>query len=693
MQELRDANANAGAGARKVASTGMTPTPSHLAAITGGGGGAAPSATSAAAGVAAAAASAAAIHGGGGGGLAGMTASQAEEERRRRVDIMTALIGERWGYVSPEGVEMAAKRVGMEVMWEDHHDGGSSTTVATPTAFRGLDRRRRRRGLNIAGERFLAEVAFVGEEVESLNMDYGEARWREEWDGVARVLKGDLMAREEEGGGYRGLGDFVKNLEGLKRLDRAGKGGKVNCFEAIGGLKRGLDVLFTREMEDEKGKGGKNTVMCSKGGVPAMHEHGRVGLGVQYWKEQHFIGGKESDENAMDIDEPDAEPSGTDDKLWTAMIECESWPADSYPSARVSEQWIQEADSENSKENQMAIVGTNLVWQEPAGDVQDSMNGELKQPDVRFIARLDPSIVVPFPVALQLHESLGSPIPQETILPITFETLLFADVDGINALQATTPRVFEKTVTSYDATSDSPSSHTHKNTLFLNSQDMTNPHGLARALTDLPFRHPMQLINLFPTLRQWALISSILRRSFTKTETDTDTDHPTTSPDSLTNTNLNGTSNGAFITTTNAAPTFQSLEDELADFLSSPLPNSTSKSNSSLLTSASSSSKVKDINISFATSPIPQFQLQFQNPKYGGKLAQVQFSVGLNGTIEGVDVDDGGLVSDATAEPSSQHIGDEGKVVGRREMLREKVKRVIEVGEDLGVLVEWICGA
>lgn len=66
----------------------------------------------------------------------------------------------------------------------------------------------------------------------------------------------------------------------------------------------------------------------------------------------------------------------------------------------------------------------------------------------------------------------------------------------------------------------------------------------------------------------------------------------------------------------------------------------------------------------------------------------MQFSVGLNGVIEGVDVDDGSSTSDGTID------GDEGKVIGgRRERLREKVRRVIEVGEDLGVLVEWICGA
>ena len=55
------------------------------------------------------------------------------------------------------------------------------------------------------------------------------------------------------------------------------------------------------------------------------------------------------------------------------------------------------------------------------------------------------------------------------------------------------------------------------------------------------------------------------------------------------------------------------------------------------------------------------------------------FNVGLNGGIEGVDVDDGRVMW--------ENVGQEG--IGR---MREGVRRVVEVGEEVGVVVEWVCG-
>ena len=59
------------------------------------------------------------------------------------------------------------------------------------------------------------------------------------------------------------------------------------------------------------------------------------------------------------------------------------------------------------------------------------------------------------------------------------------------------------------------------------------------------------------------------------------------------------------------------------------------------------------------------------------------FNVGLNGVIEGVDVDDGRVVWGMDG-------GEGGKDgIGR---LRECERRVVEVGEDAGVVVEWVSG-
>ena len=369
----------------------------------------------------------------------------------------------------------------------------------------------------------------------------------------------------------------------------------------------------------------------------------------------------------MDVDEQvNSEVDDEDDEIWSAIIECEACPAELYAPIRVSGSWVQERGDSAMVGNALDIPNTNLSWIEPA-DTHNS-NDENKRPDVRFVAKLEPPVLVPLQTALQILESLGSPAPQETILPITYESLLFADTDPANILQhAPTPRSHEKTISSYDLGTGIPSDHQHKYTLY------TSPQDFARTLDLLPFRHPMQIINLLPTFRQWALVSSILRRGFItqplppSSPTTSDPPHKTTQNDPIPN------------------PTFQSLEDELAAFLSSP-------------TKTIPAEAIRQIDISFtAATPLPQFQLQFANPKFSGKLASVQFSVGLNGVIEGLDVDDGRPPAPAAAVGAvngagvSNNSGSEDVDGKERVALREKVKKVLEISEDLGVVVEWLC--
>ena len=75
--------------------------------------------------------------------------------------------------------------------------------------------------------------------------------------------------------------------------------------------------------------------------------------------------------------------------------------------------------------------------------------------------------------------------------------------------------------------------------------------------------------------------------------------------------------------------------------------------------------------------------LHFPNQRYGGKLASVGFNIGLNGVIEGVDIDDGRAMWEMGGRDGTK----DG--IGR---LRECVRRVLEVGEDAGGVVEWVCG-
>lgn len=585
--------------------------------------------------------------------IAGLGVVEAEEERRRRVGLMRDLLATRWGIVGQEGVERCARRCGLECLWEGE-----------------AGQRRERRVLSIAGEGLLVEVDFAGDVVERVGLDFPGMSMG---DGE-KVKGGEVLGRGLMGeGGYKRLEAFAGNLERLGRMDRAG-GGAMNCFDAVDGVGKSLGMVYEKEVEHERKEGRErptDDVMCGRTGRPAVHARGKVGLALQFWKDQRLIT-KQTVEDTMEVDEStENEVDDEADQVYSAMIECESCPTELYSSVRISRHWIRERLDSAMEVDALHISDTGLEWLEPPSDIQTTSTTEIcegKQPNARLIAKLEPQLVVSLPTAITLLESLGFPIPQENIMMMTFEGLVFPNTDFNSAnnphnLQNTVPKIFEKAVTSYNTTTETSAMHQHKYTLY------TPPRDFARTLSDLPFRHPMQIINLLPHLRQWALVSSILRRTLTSTDSAEEDPPSQQAPD--TNRNGDKATNGI---SPDQTPAFQSLEDELADFLSSSSP-----------AAVNGSKAPRNINISFSASPLPQFQVQFPNPKYAGKLASVQLSVGLNGTIEGLDVDDGG------PPPVVTVMGDDVDVDNARAKLREKVKKVLEVSEDIGVMVEWIC--
>ncbi|KAL9626882.1 MAG: hypothetical protein Q9164_007769, partial [Protoblastenia rupestris] len=420
-------------------------------------------------------------------------------------------------------------------------------------------------------------------------------------------------------------------------MDKLG-GGLVNCFDAVDGVYKSLETVYLREEEDERKRQQarfQETVMCSRSGKPVMHAEGRVGLSLQYWMDQRHLLEDQDTGDAMEVDgAAKPEPSDEDSSTWSAIIECETCPADIYTPVRVSEKWVQESEETTAvqDEDPMQVANINVHWLEPPANIKGP-NSEIASdktlPDVRFVARLEPPIIVPLQLALHMQESLGSPISQETIMPTTYESLIFADADAGNSAQPSTPRTQKKMLSVYNTATDTSKPHQHKYTLYTPLQDF------ARSLTNLPFRHPMQIVNILPTLRQWALIGSLLRRSFVSTPSDT-FDQAPTATNGITTANSHPENDAPPPPTT--TPPFQTLGEELAAFLSSPiLPTDSSFSNSN-----GSADAVRNIDISFTAAPIPQFQIQFPNPRFTGKVATIQFSCGLNGVIENVDVDDGG---------------------------------------------------
>lgn len=608
-------------------------------------------------------------------GLAGMAERDQEEERKRRLEVICEMVGGRWGWVGQEGVERCARRIGFECLWEEGMGTGEGKRV-----------------LSIAGEGVLIEVGFKDDEVADVGLSFPASQEDVgKWVGNgAAVLKKDLTGvtgsdddgnagktDNDKGRRYVGLEPFVKNLQGLRRMDQL-SGEAANCFDAVDGIFKSLDRIYEWELRPEgTGKAAETKITCSLGGRPQMHVNGSIGLMLGYWKDRR---------NAPTIQEEERLTLEAQiPKTWSVLMECEECLAEVYTPIRITDQWVSKEVSRaaNQELDGKHISTSGIDWL----DVPINVNGReaVKPVNIRFVARFEPPIIVPLQLALQICDSVSWPIDQTTVMPTTFESLVFADQDVHNPLQ-TSPRVVDQHSDSIPGLAGKEA-QTHRLALYTQAADY------AQLLVDIPFKHPMQIVNLLPVLRQWALVRSIMLRSFTPSKPK-----PFSHSQNGSNPITNGISHSAHINPGGGdeketeAPAYQTLEEEFADFLSSPPTSITNNNNNNYATFNSTTNTANHnneppltINVAFATTPLPHFNIQFPNPKYGGKLASVTFSVGLNGVIDGVDVDDGRptppLATDGDAHAQQQALI----------ALREKVRKVLEIGESVGVLVEWLC--
>ncbi|KAL8949568.1 MAG: hypothetical protein Q9183_007593, partial [Haloplaca sp. 2 TL-2023] len=327
-----------------------------------------------------------------------------EEERRLRLENIVALLGHRWGHVSREGVERCARRVGLECLWEDQIPGVEDRT------------------LSIAGNSVLLDVLFLKstDEAGTVSLSFPgreEGVWGKSAELGADVLRKNLKDEESE---YRILDPFVESLGTLARLDRLGTGG-VNCFDAIGGVGNALRRIWESETKQRREAGGEDdietTVMCKQSGKPTMHAKGKIGLAVQYWMERQHLSPRKRKRDDMEIDDsPSPDTPNKEPKIWSLAIECEPSSAETYPSIRVSEDWISDppiAENPPAPEDQIAPSSTthSIQWQDPPltfltpDPASSNLLDTAKTPDIRFAVQFNPPVLVPLQTALQIYTS------------------------------------------------------------------------------------------------------------------------------------------------------------------------------------------------------------------------------------------------------------------------------------------------
>ena len=603
--------------------------------------------------------------------LGGLGIRDNEQERQRRLAGIVSLLGTKWGRVSQEGVESCARRLGLECLWED---GGSFSVSGEKS-----------RTLSIAGNGLLVDVEFVGEVVKGVVLSFpgsGEGAARSTGEG-AEILRRDLAGERKVG--YVYLDAFAENLAVLGRLDQLGREG-VGCFDAIEGVYGCLSRVNIWEVEqmrqdrfvEVEGENIVREVQCKKSGRPRMHADGKIGLRLDYWMERRIIPSRKRQADEMEIDEQprqDDTEAEEKSKVWSVMIDCEASPAALYPSIRVSDAWVsQNVGKSLSIDEELFASNDSLVdWldppstfvstQDPQADAMNIDSATLlptRLPNIRFTAHFNPPVIVPLQTAIQIYSGVGAPLTQDSIQSTTYTSLLFPTADPSQApsvsptpYSTTSTLHFTKTVHSFSA-DGTPTPHRHDYTLF------TPHHDWARAISEIPFEHPRQLILLLPILRQWALLGSILRRTLSPTSTSPSTNQPL--PRTPT-THRNRNRKQPHRTPSPSPPTTPS--DTSSSRSSSPSPSSPPSPLSSSPPSPAfpELAGVRKIDLALSLHPLPRLTV---------------ITTGVSATVQvGVNGDVGVVVGEGEGEGEGE--GDGGKE-----------ERALTAVEDLGVWVEWM---
>lgn len=541
-----------------------------------------------------------------------------DEDRRGKMRKILKKIGRPRGRISEEGICRVGRRVGFanDIDGEDLKEmerlgkvGNRAVTIAGETVFVEVDMKNHvprevTTGLQLKGDNLSEMAAKAGE-----------------------VLFESLKDTDN-------LAAFAKGVDWIAKIDGLGAG-KVNGFEALGGIYGSLRRLFNEEVRlvEESGNTGRENaemlVMCKGSGKPVQHERGALGISIDYWQESRAALSRIANGTEMDVDSGASHATAmTSPSLHSVHIDLERCPPEMYTPIRIAFDWLPE---------KLTIdPSAPLPWQEPNATFlssegpDDSMadndppNDQQKLlPSLRFLAKLDPPVVLPWQTATSLLTTFGAVMPQAFPTPPLLQQLLIpASVLG------------------------SLGNETHK-TVFVQrgpeaETEVEHVYRLhvAKAeygykLDDLPFAHPRQLVENLPLLRQWGCFGALVQDVFASAAT------PSTP-------SVQGDSNGSrFAFQTNVK-----------------------------LREAAKGTDSLAVDVALAYTPSPKLSLAF--PALDGeKSLAVKLAVGLNGEISV-----NGTITDGTGETAHDIDGKKAR----------KWAKGLEICGTVGVWIEWIRG-
>lgn len=476
------------------------------------------------------------------------------------------------------------------------------------------------------------------------------------------ILLQDLKLEQGQHPWTKKLDDFASNLERLTVLDKLSvmdkdKGPVLITYDAIAGLYDSLNKVHEwdiKKLREDTGYSQKpdeylrTIATCERNGRPLMHENGFVGMSIKYWRDQRYhVPAPQRTENWY--------KSG---KSWSILVSCARRDPMVYPAAvRVSDKWIGE---------EVEIAATEglppmLNWQEPPDVVLPEKPGDElllagpKLAEVMFMAVFNPPVVLPSTVWEQMLHFTGAPVIPPAYMH-TFDYLIFpADGD----YNQTEPRMIESRK-ALSAKSKRPelAGKIHENRLFVHKPVY------GQTLTELPFSHPSQLVNMLPTLRQYAFLWNLLDKAFGK----------------------EGSKTTASSATVSAAAKVTAKSNELDHFMDDIgiVMDEADDKALELPTDPDTPPPVKvDVTLNAHPQPNPKLQIMFP---FQDRPAQVTVDIGRNGIvqIESTNiVDDEGQVLDGDGNPLPGTAPN--PLYGK-----ERLGRLLMFFEDISLWCEWI---
>lgn len=413
-----------------------------------------------------------------------------DEERRAKMRKVLKSIGRPKGRVSEEGIVRLARRVGLVSDIDDEK--------------LTQDERERKvgnRSFSVAGDSVIVTIDLRDQIPQSVEVN-GDVP---DTDEAARVLFRDL--RDSSNVALTAnLGRFASNLSYLAQMDRLKKETDTDCFAALDGLYKNLRRLHAKESDNSVERAGAQragmVATCKKSGKPTMHARDSLGLSLDYWRQNRFLGEDEqSASSKMDLDEAEHGGRPKEGKdLWTLSISAEKSNTAIMPYAplRVSDQWLPAEFTLPAEDS-----GEGISWLEPSS----SDNGA---PKPYFNATLDPPVVLPYNIADAILKTFNvHSIPDVQNIP-SYLSLLLSNASGSRVPSSSVANELSSITSLQDVLSVSKGDQTivqHRYTL-----DNAKPD-FGFLLRELPFSHPKQLVELMPTLRQWAAFGVLLSQS------------------------------------------------------------------------------------------------------------------------------------------------------------------------------------